>query len=311
MSNNPLFNVGEAVDELVTIGDFIRWGASRFNEAELFFGHGTDNAWDESVLLVLAAVNLPWDVEKRVYDSRLTSTERERIVELLFRRIEERVPAAYLTHQAWFCGMPFYVDERVLVPRSRIAEMIQQGFAPYLKMKPKHILDMCTGSGCIGIAAAMKYTQAEVDLVDLSDDALDVAQHNIELYGLDERVIAMESNLFENVPPIKYDLILTNPPYVDADDLATMPAEFHQEPVLGLEAGDDGLDLAKRILRAAPDFLSEDGLLVCEVGNSEVALQELFPQVPFDWQHFKRGGHGVFVLTARELVEHQAAFAEN
>lgn len=309
MSDNPSFNVREAIDELKTIGDFIRWGASRFNEAELFFGHGTDNAWDESVVLVLAAVNLPWDADKRVYDSRLTLSERERVTQLLEQRIVQRIPAAYLTHQAWFCGMPFYVDERVLVPRSPIGELIESGFRPYLKQEPRHILDMCTGSGCIGIAAAMKYADADVDLVDLSDDALDVAQHNIELYGLDERVVAIESDLFNDVPEIKYDLILSNPPYVDADDLASMPDEFHKEPVLGLEAGDDGLDLAKRILYAAPDYLSENGVLVCEVGNSEVALAQIFPDVPFEWNRFERGGHGVFVLTAEQLLEHRELFA--
>ncbi len=291
--------------ELQTIRDFMRWGASRFNEAGLDFGHGMATALDEAVYLVLYALHQPHDLPLTWFDTRLTSEEAQRVTALIERRIQERKPAAYLTGEAWFCGLPFIVNEQVLVPRSPIAELIQVAFEPWLVRDQVHkVLDLCTGSGCIGIACAYAFPDAEVDLADISAEALDVAWQNIHQHGLEGQVQAMESDLFETLHGRAYDLIVSNPPYVDADDLASMPEEFSHEPVLGLAAGDDGLDLALIILKQAPDFLNPGGLLVVEVGNSAAALMELLPDVSFAWPEFERGGHGVFVLSREQLIEH-------
>ncbi len=303
-------------DGLETIGDWVRWTYSRFNEHELFYGHGSDNSWDEACYLVLQALELPWDFDQALYGSRLTATERSRLAKLVAQRIEQRIPTAYLLNKAWFMDMPFYVDERVLVPRSPIAELISQGFQPWLGDVPvNRILDLCTGSGCIGIACAAAYEEAEVDLVDLSPDALDVARINIDRFELWDRVQAVESDLFtalrDQPEPPKYQVIVTNPPYVDLEDMSDLPEEYHHEPELGLAAGDDGLDLARRILREAREFLTDDGILVMEVGNSCFAMDDAFPEVPFTWVEFEQGGHGVCVLTAAELDQYKDSFAES
>ena len=289
--------------ELATVRDFIRFGASEFTRAKLFFGHGTDNAWDESVQLVLAAVHLAGTETPHVLDARLTSPEKEAVLGLLRRRVNERLPAAYLTGEAWFCGLPFHVDERVLVPRSPMGELIDTNFEPWLTQAPEYILDLCTGSGCIGIATALEFTEAVVDLADISTDALQVAEQNIARYQLTDRVTAIHSDLFSGLAGRCYDLIVCNPPYVDAEDLAAMPAEFHAEPALGLGSGADGLDLTRRLLAEAADYLNDGGLLVVEVGNSGAALEAAYPDLPLTWVEFSRGGHGVFVMTREQLVD--------
>jgi len=299
----------DLVEHLHSVRDYIRFGASRFNEAELYFGHGNDNAWDDSLALVLHALYLGQEGREQILDARLTPSERRAILALFIRRIEGRMPVPYLTGEAWFAGLKFSVDERVLIPRSPIAELIEAGFSPWLADEPTAILDLCTGGGCIGIGCAYAFPTAEVALSDISAAALEVAAENIEQHELASRVTALESDLFENIDQ-RFDLIVSNPPYVDAADYSAMPAEYHCEPALALESGDDGLDFTRRLLREAPAYLNEGGVLVVEVGNSAVHLEEAFPDVPFTWLEFERGGYGVFVLTQAELVEHGAVFAE-
>ncbi|ABI72509.1 MULTISPECIES: 50S ribosomal protein L3 N(5)-glutamine methyltransferase [Shewanella] len=303
--------VDEAVTELRTIADMLRWAVSRFNDANIYYGHGTDNAWDEAIALVFDALHLPEDIGQQVILSNLTSSEKHKIVELIIRRVRERLPVPYLTNKAKFAGLEFYVDERVLVPRSPIAEMINNQFSPWLYNKPvNRILDLCTGSACIAIACAYAFEDAEVDALDISEDALEVAQINIESLGVLDRVFPMQSDLFSAIPKGQhYDLIVSNPPYVDAQDIGDMPDEYHHEPAIGLASGNDGLDLTKRILANAADYLTETGLLVVEVGNSMVHLIEQYPDMPFTWVDFEFGGDGVFVLTRDQLVENESLFA--
>lgn len=289
--------------DLISVRDYIRWGASQFTAAGVFFGHGTDNAWDEAAQLVAHVLHLSLPINPEAWDARLTLAERKDVVALLRRRMDERLPAAYLTGTAWFAGLPFQVDQRVLVPRSPIAELIEQQFSPWLVRQPEYILDLCTGSGCIGIACAYAFPEAAVDLSDISADALVVAQQNIAQHELEHRVRAIESDLFEELVELRYDLIVSNPPYVDAEDLADMPVEYRAEPELGLASGADGLDFTRRLLREAPNHLTDDGILIVEVGNSCVALEEAYPELPFTWLEFERGGHGVFLLTAAQLQD--------
>lgn len=293
---------------LLTLRDHIRWAVSRFHAEELFFGHGTDNAWDEARQLVLGALHLPWEMADAYLDCNLEDEEREYLMHLLRRRIEERVPTAYLLGEAWFCGLPFVIDERVLVPRSPIAELIERRFEPWLAADPARILDLCTGSGCIGIACAHAFPEAEVVLGDLSFDALEVANINVERHELSERVYTVQGDGFSGLPGQRFDLIVSNPPYVDAEDFADMPAEYHHEPELGLACGDDGLDLVRRMLAEAGDHLTERGSLVVEVGNSQVHVAELYPEVDFTWLEFDHGGHGVFLLSAQQCRQHQDLF---
>ncbi len=295
--------------QLQTIVDFVRWGASRFNEHELFFGHGTDNAIDEALFLVLHALHLKPGLPGELMQSRLTDVEKQAVMQILNRRISERLPAPYLTHEAWFGGLPYYVDERVLVPRSPIAELIENQFSPWVEAEQvQSIVDMCTGSGCIAIALAMAFPWAHVDAVDISPDALEVAKINIERHEMQDHVEPVQSDLFSSLKGRKYDLIVSNPPYVDADDLSSMPEEYHREPALGLASGPDGLEATIQILVQAPEFLSECGTLVVEVGNSEAALAERFPDVPFIWLDFERGGEGVFLLHSETLREYHSQF---
>lgn len=293
---------------LNTLRDHLRWAVSRFHAEALFFGHGSDNAWDDARQLVLGAVHLPWDTPDNYLDCQLEDDEREHLQALLYRRIVERVPTAYLLGQAWFCDMPFSVDERVLIPRSPIGELIRQQFQPWLSQAPARILDLCTGSGCIGIACAHAFPDAEVVLADLSFDALEVANLNIEQHNLEERVYSVYSDGFNGLPKQRFDLILCNPPYVDAEDFADMPAEYHHEPAMALACGEDGLDLVRRLLAEAADHLTEQGWLILEVGNSQVHVEALYPEVPFSWIEFAQGGHGVFLLSAADCRQHQSLF---
>ena len=251
---------------------------------------------------------MPLDLPTELFPSRLTPSEKETLVQLVLARIQQRVPVAYLTNSAWFCGHEFYVDERTIIPRSPISALIQDRFKGLLDAVPQRILDLCTGSGCIAIACAYAFPEAEVDAVDLSFDALNVAEINIERHQLAHRVFPIQSDLFANIEGQKYDLIVTNPPYVDEEDLAEMPEEFHFEPELALGSGMDGLDITKQILKQAPNYLTENGLLVCEVGNSMVSLIEQYPEIPFEWVELKNGGLGVFALRYKELVKYHHLF---
>ncbi len=306
--------VEEVVNEMRTLQDMLRWTVSRFNAANLFFGHGTDNAWDEAVQLVLPTLYLPIDAPCEIRDSRLTTSERHRIVERVTRRINSRTPVPYLTNVAYFCGHEFYVDERVLVPRSPIGELIQNRFAPFLTSEPKRILDLCSGSGCIGIACAYVFPEAEVDLVDISADALDVAEINIQDHGFEQQVFPLRSDLFKELArgdfgQDKYDVIVSNPPYVDEEDMNSLPEEFSHEPELALAAGLDGLNLLRRIIANAPDYLNEDGVLICEVGNSMVHIEAQYPDLPLIWLEFENGGHGVFMMNYQDLMKVSDAFS--
>ncbi|WP_168016493.1 50S ribosomal protein L3 N(5)-glutamine methyltransferase [Halomonas salinarum] len=300
----------EIAEHLHTLRDCLRWTTSEFYAHGLFFGHGTASPWDEAVALTLGALHLPWDIDPSVLEARLLPMERTRIVGLVRARIETRRPLPYLLGEAFFAGVAFNVDERVLIPRSPIAELIEDGFAAWFPAEPPaRVLDLCCGSGCIGIATALHLPTAEVDLADISTDALEVAKSNITRHDVGARVRAVASDVFDGLGGQRYDLIVSNPPYVDVRDLATMPAEFGHEPALALGAGDDGLDIVRRILREARSLLTDDGVLIVEVGNSDHHLEAAFPEVPFMWLEFERGGQGVFVLTADELDAYAASFA--
>jgi ribosomal protein L3 glutamine methyltransferase len=295
----------------VTIRQLIMDGAARFESAGLVFGHGTDNALDEAAALVLHALGLPFDVPGARLDKALTAAEADSVNALIEQRISTRKPAAYLTGEAWFAGLPFHVDERVLVPRSPIAELIEEGFSPWVDPAlDGNILDLCTGSGCIGIACAYAFPEARVDLVDLSADALEVARSNVRRHRLETRVRAIRSDLFDALGTNRYDLIVSNPPYVPDEEVRQLPEEFRHEPPVGLAAGADGLDLVVRILAEAPAHLEPGGILVAEVGYSQPALQAAFPDVPFLWLEFAYGGEGVFLLERDQLVEYHPQFEQ-
>jgi ribosomal protein L3 glutamine methyltransferase len=297
-------------DELATIIDLIRYGASRFNAAGLTFGHSYDNALDEATQLTLHALHLPHDLSPVYGNARITEAEKEEVLGLFLRRIEERIPAAYLTGEAWFAGLSFKTDRRALVPRSPIAEMIEHGFQPWLgDREVMRALDLCTGSGCIAIAMAHYNPEWHVDGVDISDDALALAEENKKRLHADN-VHFHKSDLFSGLTGEHYQLIVTNPPYVTNAETDALPKEYAYEPELGLRAGDDGLDLALQILRDAPLHLARDGLLVCEVGESEKALTQLLPELPLAWVEFKVGQMGIFVAECADLAANNARIRE-
>ena len=293
-----------------TLREMIFFGAESFEQASLYFGHGTDNALDEAAYLALFALNLPPDYHGEKLDAELAEDERSKVNALFNKRIKTRQPAAYLTHEAWFAGLSFYVDENVLVPRSPIAELIEEQFQPWIEAgKVKSILDLCTGCGCIGIASALAFPEANVDITDISKAALKIAAKNTKKYQLEDRINIIESDLFSNIKDRRYDIIVSNPPYVDAEDMASLPDEYQHEPELGLTAGETGLDLVIPMLRDANDFLNPGGILIIEVGNSEIALAERFPQVPFMWLSFDYGGEGVFLLDAEQVNKYHDVFS--
>jgi ribosomal protein L3 glutamine methyltransferase len=293
-----------------TVQDFVFWAERRFAKAGLYFGHGTDNARDEAVWLVIATLHIDYAGLDAQSERRLNDAEQKAVRALVETRVRTRKPLAYLLHEAWFAGLKFHVDERVIVPRSLIGDFIPEQFQPWIDRARVHrILDLCTGSGCIAIAAALAFPQAQVDGADISADALAVAGINVERHGLGARVHLVQSDLYQGLAGRRYDLILTNPPYVDAADMATLPDEYRHEPALALASGDQGLDAMLHILAHARAHLEPGGALVAEVGNSHVALATRFPDVPFVWLTSASGDESVFLLSAEELDRHAARFA--
>ena len=293
----------QAQTELRTVRDMMRFAVSRFTEAGLFFGHGSDNAWDESAYLLLHTLNLPLDRLEPFMDARLTSDERALVLKIIRRRISERLPAAYLTNEAWLGEHRFYVDRRVIVPRSHIAELLREQLSPWIDdpWAVQSALDLCTGSGCLAILAALAFPESTVDAIDISPDALAVARRNVGDYGLESRVNLIESDAFAAVPGKRYDVIISNPPYVNAESMANLPEEFLREPVLALASGEDGLDFTRILLREAGDHLNPGGLLVVEIGNNRDELEQAFPDTPFTWLDTAAGDGFVFMLRKEEL----------
>lgn len=298
------------IETLKTVGDYVRYAVTEFEKNSLFYGHGTDNAWDEAHNLILLSLHLPISGVQDFYNARLTFEERELLLNRIQERISSRKPIAYLLNRAWFAGMEFYVDERVLVPRSPIAELIENYFSPWMDgVEVESIADIGTGSGCIACALATYFPEAQVDAIDISLDALSVAKENVKRHGLEERVNCIQSNLLTQIPATRrYQLMVSNPPYVDAKAMSVLPSEFRMEPELGLAGGEDGLDLVIPLMKQAIRHLDETGILIVEVGHSQEALIKRFPTIPFTWLSFEHGGEGVFLLTAQDLEEHASVF---
>jgi ribosomal protein L3 glutamine methyltransferase len=299
--NHSKYSIEKLSSELSSILDWVRFCASELTRNEVFLGHGTDNPWDEAVQLVTQALALPSDLPNQYIAANLISEEKQQILTWLEKRVVDRTPLPYLTNRATWAGLEFYVNEDVLIPRSPIFELIESGFEQYIAEPPARILDMCTGSGCIAVALALHFEESEVDASDISPQALAVAAQNIQAYQLDDQICLFESDGFETLPEEPYDLIVTNPPYVDQYDMESMPSEFEHEPALALESGEDGLDFTRDFLSKAANYLTENGVVIVEVGNSRWALEEAYPNVDFQWIEFKRGGHGVFMLTKQQI----------
>lgn len=291
-------------EELFTIRDWLRFTVSRFEEAGIFFGHGTDNAYDEAVWLVIGALHLPLDTLDNFLDASITESERRYLAHLIERRITERVPTAYLLREAWLRGYKFYVDERVIVPRSFIAELLDDGLSPWIEFPEmvESVADICTGSGCLGILLADTFPNAEVDVVDISSGAIAVCNINIANYGLQDRVHAVQSDMFKDLQGRRYDLIISNPPYVDAPSMAQLPQEYRTEPQIALGSGEAGLDHTRTLLGEAANHLNDGGILVVEIGHNRDALLEAYPYLPFTWLEVESGNQFVFLLTKEQLV---------
>jgi ribosomal protein L3 glutamine methyltransferase len=300
---NTLHNFSDT-SELLSVRDWLRFAVSAFTESKLSFGHGSASAYDEAAYLILHTLNLPLDTLEPFLDSRLTLQEKKALGEMLKLRVEKKIPAAYLTHEAYLGALRFYVDERVIVPRSFIAELLHQNLFPWVESTEGvgSVLDMCTGSGCLAILAAHIFPNAEVDAVDLSTDALAVAKRNVDDYGLQERVHLIESNLFAKLVGKKYDVIISNPPYVDAESVAALPTEYLHEPKLALGSGKDGLDATREILKQAATHLNPGGILVVEIGHNRDVLEAAYPDLPFNWLDVAAGDEFVFLLHREDLI---------
>ena len=293
-----------AAHDLHTVRDYLRFAVSRFNQAQLFFGHGSSNAYDEAAYLILHTLHLPLDRMEPFLDAQLTGNERADVLHIIQQRVENRIPAAYLTHQALLGDFSFYVDERVIVPRSFIAELLLEQLSPWIA-EPEEInsvLDMCTGSGCLAILAAHAFPYAYVDAVDMSTDALAVAERNVTDYVLQDRVNLIESDLFTKLGGKKYDLIISNPPYVDAESISALPQEYLHEPELALGSGHDGLDATRIILKHAAQHLTENGALIVEIGHNRDVLEAAYPDLPFTWLDVSAGDQFVFILHKNDLL---------
>jgi ribosomal protein L3 glutamine methyltransferase len=301
MSTNPL----EAAHQLHTIRDWLRYAVSRFEEAGIFFGHGTQNSYDEAVWLVLSALHLPHDTLENFLDAILTEAERRKLAQLIERRVTERVPTAYLLREAWLGDFKFYVDERVIVPRSFIAELLRDQLAPWVESPEEvtAVADICTGSGCLAILAAHAFPNADVDAVDISDAALAVARKNVADYGLEQHVELLQSDMLSALAGRQYDVILSNPPYVDAPSMDVLPQEYRNEPDLALASGEDGLDHTHTLIAHAAEHLHPGGLLIVEIGHNRDVLEEAYPQLPFTWLEVSDGDQYVFLLTREQLAE--------
>lgn len=287
--------------ELISVRDLLRFAVSEFSQAGIYFGHGSGNAYDEAVNLIFQVLRLPLDTVEIFLDARLTDKEKNELLNLINRRIAERIPAAYLTRQAWLAGYEFYVDERVIIPRSFIAELLSEALYPWVANPDSvsHALDLCTGSGCLAILMALAFPSAHIDAVDISPEALEVARINIEKYGLGDRVNLIQSDMWENVPLREYDVIIANPPYVAQDSMNSLPAEYRHEPALALAGGDDGLSFIRLILSRAEDFLNEDGVLVVEFGHNRATLEKAYPHIEFVWPETAGGDDFLFLLTKK------------
>lgn len=292
------------LQELHTVRDLLRYAVSRFNAAQLSFGHGSDNAWDEAVYLLLHGLHLPLDTLEPFLDARLLTEEKKRFLDMVERRLTERVPAAYLTGEAWLQGHRFTVDSRVIVPRSPISELLVDALEPWVADPDNvdFVLDLCTGSGCLAILAALAFPSAQVDAVDLSEHALEVADLNIEQFGLDGRVTTHRSDLFDQLPQCKYQVIVCNPPYVNSSSMESLPAEYRHEPTMALAGGDDGMDLIRRLLRDAPNYLSEQGVLVLEIGHEYENFVNAFPELEPVWLSTANSEDQILLLTREQLV---------
>lgn len=293
----------DAAHQLHTIRDWLRYAVSRFEDAGIFYGHGTANAYDEAAWLILSALHLPHDTLENFLDAVILEEERRKLAHLIERRVTERIPTAYLVREAWLKGYKFYVDERVIVPRSFIAELLENSLSPWVEYPDmiESAADICTGSGCLGILLADAFPSADIDVVDISPDAIAVANINITNYGLQDRVHAIRSDMFTALAGKTYDLIISNPPYVDASSMATLPAEYRNEPQGALGSGIGGLDHTDTLLREAPKYLNEGGLLVMEIGHNRDALMDAYPELPFTWLEVQAGNEFVFLLTKEQL----------